>query len=101
MSAAPLLRPAVGAVTLLVALVTPVGALAQASGSTVGEVGQRQTRQDAAPNVDVRGRIDSRINSRIASRIDSRITRDSAAPQDASAASRYASASRQARIPRR
>lgn len=99
MSAA-LTRP-LGAAALLLALLTPAGALAQAGGSTVGEVGQRQTRQDAAPNVDVRGRIDSRINSRIASRIDSRITRDSAAPQDTSAASRYASASRQARTPRR
>ena len=95
------LRPSVRAAALLLALITPAGALGQASGNTVGDVGQRQTRQDAAPNVDVRGRIDSRINSRIASRIDSRITRDSAAPQDASASSRYASASRQARTPQR
>lgn len=44
--------------------------------STVGRVGQRQTRQEAAPNVQPLARISGRINNRVQSRIRNRIDRN-------------------------
>lgn len=41
----------------------------------VGEVGQRQTRERAAPNVPPLARINSRINSRVQNRISNRLDR--------------------------
>lgn len=41
-----------------------------------GEVGQRQTRADAAPNIQPMGRIRNRVANRIQSRIHNRIDRD-------------------------
>ena len=50
----------------------PVGRVAQTS---VGQVGQRQAREQAAPNVRPLGRGSSRIQTRVQSRIRSRIDR--------------------------
>lgn len=47
-----------------------------------GEVGQRQTREDVAPNVEPMGRIGTRIQNRIESRIRSRIDRDYRPPAE-------------------
>jgi hypothetical protein len=44
--------------------------------STVGRVGQRQTGQEAAPNVQPLARISGRINNRVQSRIRNRIDRN-------------------------
>jgi hypothetical protein len=44
--------------------------------STVGRVGQRQTRQEAAPNVQPLARVSGRINNRVQSRIRNRIDRN-------------------------
>jgi RecJ-like exonuclease len=44
--------------------------------STVGRVGQRQTRQEVAPNVQPLARISGRINNRVQSRIRNRIDRN-------------------------
>jgi hypothetical protein len=44
--------------------------------SSVGRVGQRQTRADAAPNVQPLDRIDTRIGNRVQSRIRNRIDRN-------------------------
>lgn len=43
--------------------------------SAVGEVGQRQTRAQAAPNTQPMARINSRINNRINNRLQNRIDR--------------------------
>lgn len=43
--------------------------------SGVGELGQRQTRERAAPNVPPLARINSRINSRVQNRVSNRIDR--------------------------
>jgi hypothetical protein len=43
--------------------------------SGVGEVGQRQTRERAAPNVPPLARINGRINNRVQNRISNRIDR--------------------------
>ena len=44
--------------------------------ASVGEVGQRQTRDDAAPNIDPLGRINNRIENRVQNRLRNRIDRD-------------------------
>lgn len=41
-----------------------------------GEVGQRQTREDAAPNVEPMGRIANRIQNRLQNRVRNRIDRN-------------------------
>lgn len=43
---------------------------------SVGEVGQRQTRERAAPNVQPLARINSRINNRVRARLANRIDRN-------------------------
>jgi hypothetical protein len=43
--------------------------------SAVGSAGQRQTRADAAPNIEPMSRITNRINNRVQSRIRNRIDR--------------------------
>lgn len=43
--------------------------------SAVGEVGQRQTREEAAPGVEPMSRINSRIPNRVQNRIRNRIDR--------------------------
>lgn len=43
--------------------------------SSVGQVGQRKTRDEFAPNVTPMGRIVSRVQNRVQSRIHSRIDR--------------------------
>lgn len=60
-----------------------------------GEVGQRQTRQDAAPNVAPTGRIANRIENRVQNRIRNRI--DRYYDPQANAASPFEVASEQAR----
>jgi len=52
---------------------TQAGRTAQ---SAVGEVGQRQTRDQAAPNLKPLARIDTRIANRVQNRIRNRIDRD-------------------------
>jgi hypothetical protein len=47
-----------------------------AADSTVGRVGQRQNRQEAAPNVQPLARVSGRINNRVQSRIRNRIDRN-------------------------
>lgn len=61
-----------------------------------GEVGQRQTRAEAAPNFEPLGRVQSRVQNRIQSRLRNRIDRfyDSTA----NAVSPFQTASDQARI---
>lgn len=50
---------------------------AATTGSTgVGEVGQRQARSDAAPNIKPLGRIENRIENRVQNRLQNRIDRD-------------------------
>lgn len=44
--------------------------------SAVGRVGQRQTRQEAAPNVQPLARISGRINNRVQSRIRNRVDKN-------------------------
>lgn len=44
--------------------------------TVVGRAGQRQTRADAAPNVQALDRINTRIGNRVQSRIRSRIDRN-------------------------
>lgn len=53
-----------------------LGNAAQTTNLGAGEVGQRQTREDAAPNVQPLGRIDNRIQNRIQNRLQNRIDRD-------------------------
>lgn len=43
--------------------------------SSVGEVGQRQTSEQAAPNAQPMARLDTRINNRVQNRIGNRIDR--------------------------
>lgn len=71
---------------------TPAGRVAQ---SSVGQPGQRQTRQPVAERAAPMERIASRIQNRVQSRLRSRIDRDYA-PQ-ADAASPFAVAEDQAR----
>lgn len=47
----------------------------QTANSAVGQAGQRQTREEAAPNIKPMGRIDNRIANRVQSRIRNRIDR--------------------------
>lgn len=63
--------------------------------SSVGEVGQRQTREQMAPNTQPMARIASRINTRVQNRIRTRIDRNYS-PQ-ANATSPFAVAEEQAR----
>lgn len=49
--------------------------VARTARSSVGQVGQRQTRQEVAPAVDQMGRINNRVPSRVQSRIRNRIDR--------------------------
>lgn len=48
----------------------------QTASSTVGSVGQRQTREEAAIGIEPMARIDSRIQNRIESRLRTRVDRD-------------------------
>lgn len=50
--------------------------LGQTVDTGIGEVGTRQTREDAAPNLEPLGRINSRIENRIQNRIRNRIDRN-------------------------
>jgi hypothetical protein len=63
--------------------------------SSVGTVGQRQTRDEIAPDIALVGRIDGRISNRVQSRIRNRIDRYYS-PQ-ANTASPFAIAEDQAR----
>jgi hypothetical protein len=90
-------------VTLIAALVAGVSPTTaqqiqggRVADSTVGKVGQRQTRDAAASIVVPTGRIDGRIPSRIQSRIRNRIDRFYS-PQ-ANAASPFTVAQDQARV---
>ncbi len=47
----------------------------QTTDSSVGQVGQRQTREDSAPNIQPMGRINSRVTNRVQSRIRNRLDR--------------------------
>ena len=47
--------------------------LAQKADTGIGEVGMRQTREDAAPNLEPLSRINSRIENRVQNRIRNRI----------------------------
>ncbi|MBN8849642.1 MULTISPECIES: hypothetical protein [unclassified Sphingomonas] len=49
--------------------------LGRTADSAVGEVGQRQTRTQVAPNIEPLARIDSRIQNRVQNRIRNRIDR--------------------------
>jgi hypothetical protein len=51
---------------------TPAGHVAS---STVGEVGQRLTREESAQQIEPLGRVESRIQNRVQSRIRNRIDR--------------------------
>ncbi|WP_088368399.1 hypothetical protein [Sphingomonas dokdonensis] len=51
----------------------PVGQTAQ---SSVGQIGQRQTRDQAAPSIEPMRRISNRLQNRIQTRIQSRIDRN-------------------------
>ncbi len=64
--------------------------------SSVGEVGQRQTRDEARPDVTPTGRLSNRIQNRVQSRIRNRIDRNYD-PQ-ANAVAPFATAEDQARI---
>jgi len=67
--------------------------------STVGQAGQRQTREQAAPNIQPMDRIASRIQNRVQSRLRTRIDRDEA-PIEA-ALTTFAAADEQTRTPGR
>jgi hypothetical protein len=57
---------------------SPVGQgdrVGQVAKSSVGAVGQRRTREQAAPNIAPLGRITSRVQNRVQSRIRNRIDR--------------------------
>lgn len=95
------LKP-LGAIALLTPLcLAPAPALAQDSqtGQTAevsgGQVGQRQTREDAAPNFEPLGRITNRVQNRVQNRIRNRI--DRYYDPRANAASPFEIASEQAR----
>lgn len=64
---------------LLLTLATPVSAQERSGGRTaetsVGEVGQRQRRDEAAPHLKPMVRIPSRIQNRVQSRIHNRLDR--------------------------
>ena len=51
-------------------------AAARTSQTGVGEVGQRQTRQDSAPGQEPLGRIENRIQNRLQNRLQNRIDRN-------------------------
>jgi hypothetical protein len=55
---------------------TPSARSSHVAGSSIGEVGKRQTKAQAAPNIAPMGRINNRINNRIQSRIRNRIDRN-------------------------
>ena len=61
-----------------------------------GEVGQRQTRAESAPNFEPLGRVQSRVQNRIQSRLRNRV--DRFYDPTANAASPFQTASDQARI---
>lgn len=67
----------------------------QTARSSVGQVGQRQTREQAAPSIEPMGRIASRVQNRIQSRIHNRI--DRYYDPRANATSPFATAGEQAR----
>lgn len=54
---------------------TPPAQPGRVATSSVGQVGERQTREQAAPNTQPMDRIDSRIQNRVQSRIRNRIDR--------------------------
>lgn len=41
-----------------------------------GEIGQRQTQDDAAPNIEPLGRINNRVENRVQNRLRNRVDRD-------------------------
>lgn len=51
-------------------------ASARTADAGAGEIGQRQERGDAAPNVEPLGRIDNRIENRLRNRLRNRVDRD-------------------------
>lgn len=70
------LSPAVAQDVLNGQTLTPsIGQSAQIADSSVGQVGQRQAREEAAPNVEPMGRINNRVANRVQSRIRNRIDR--------------------------
>ncbi len=83
-----MMRTALPAIALFAAI--PVQAQAQARGqgpmSSVGTIGQRQSRERAGESVVATGRIAGRIQSRIQARIRNRIDRDYAPPGDTTSA---------------
>jgi len=58
------------------ATVRPENVNGRIANSSVGEVGQRQTRADMAPATEPMARITSRINNRVQNRIRNRIDRN-------------------------
>ena len=66
--------------------------LAQTARSSVGQVGQRQTRAQAAASIQPMGRIATRIDNRIQSRLHSRIDPTYDANDDAAAQLKLAGA---------
>lgn len=55
---------------------TPLPREGQTASAGIGQVGERLTKEDAAPSLQSGGRISSRIQNRINTRIDTRIDRD-------------------------
>lgn len=75
-------------------LVQPYRA-SQVANSVVGQAGQRQSREEAAPNIETTKRISSRVQNRVQSRIRNRIDRNYD-PQT-NAAAPFGSAEKEAR----
>lgn len=55
--------------------IVPPAAVGQVAESSVGRTGQRQTREDAAANIEPMGRINDRVANRVQNRIRNRIDR--------------------------
>lgn len=53
-----------------------LGDAARTADAGAGEIGQRQSRDDTAPNVEPLGRIDNRIENRVQNRLRNRIDRN-------------------------
>ena len=58
---------------------------ARAADAGNGEIGQRQTRDDVAPNVEPLGRLDNRIENRVQNRLRNRVDRNYDATANATA----------------
>jgi hypothetical protein len=50
--------------------------MARTADTGAGEIGQRQTREEAAPNIEPLGRINYRIENRVQSRLRNRVDRN-------------------------